>query len=90
MNGIGTQVGAYEFSASLTQAEGDCLLQLPQEAGDFLKKIGLAVSLSELGVDLNNARRLIDDTLLYMAGGVKNNPVAAGKEEIFQLLKASL
>ena len=63
---------------------------LLKKAGDFLKKIGLAVTLSELGVDLHNASRMIDDMLLYMAGGVKNNPVAAGKEEIFQLLKASL
>ncbi|MQY76043.1 MAG: iron-containing alcohol dehydrogenase [Spirochaeta sp.] len=63
---------------------------LLKKSREFLKKIGLDVSLSELGVDLNNARRLIDDTFLYMAGGIKNNPVTAGKEEIFQLLKESL
>ena len=63
---------------------------LVKKAGAFLKKIGLDISLSELGVDLNNASRLIDETLLYMAGGVKNNPVAAGKEKILQLLKAAL
>ena len=63
---------------------------LLEKAGTFLKTIGLAVSLSELGVDLNNAPRFIDDTLLYMPGGVKNNPVKKKKKEIFQLLKASL
>ncbi len=62
---------------------------LVRRGRDFLKEIGLDVKLSQLGVELDSLESLARDSLRYMAGGVRSNPVEAGIEDIVKLLRES-
>ncbi len=57
---------------------------------EFLKGIGLDVTLSGLGVNRDGFGELADESLRYMGGGVSNNPVTATKEQIVLLLNRSM
>ncbi len=62
---------------------------LVEQGRAFLEEIGLNVKLSQLGVELDKLETLARDSLKYMAGGVKSNPVEAGLEDIVRILRES-